>query len=59
MMAMFFAQRVLLNKASFDPAAPSAMQIPSSLKQQVADILLESGMAVLVPIEYGGSAQFD
>lgn len=45
MMAMFFAQRVILGKTSFD-------QIPNVLKSQVAEILIDSGLMDLVPEEY-------
>lgn len=47
MMAMFFAQRVILNKTAFE-------DVPNSLKRDVADILIESGLSYLVPVEYGG-----
>lgn len=47
MMAMFFAQRVILGKCTF-------AQVPDKLKKQVAEVLLDSGLAELVPVEYGG-----
>lgn len=51
MMAMLFAQRVLLEKCTF-------AQVPNKLKQQVADILVdECGMPELVPVEYGGTME--
>ena len=51
MMAMLFAQRVILGKTEFDA-------VPNKLKQQVADILInECGLPELVPAEYGGTAQ--
>lgn len=40
MMAMFFAQRVILGKTTFE-------QVPKALKK---------GVAELVPAEYGGTA---
>ena len=46
MMAMFFAQRVILGKTKFDKA----------LKTKVAEILLDSGLPELVPSEFGGTA---
>ncbi len=50
MMAMLFAQRVILGKTEFDA-------VPSKLKQQVAEILVnECNLPELVPIEYGGTA---
>lgn len=49
MMAMFFAQRVILEKNTFE-------EVPTTLKQGVAEILLESGLDFLVPTEFGGSA---
>lgn len=48
MMAMFFAQRVILGKTDFD-------EVPKALKQSVAEILLDSGLPELVPEEYGGT----
>ena len=43
MMAMFFAQRVILGKTEFD-AVP-----------KVAEILIDSGLPELVPAEFGGT----
>ena len=48
MMAMFFAQRVILGKTEFDA-------VPKALKKQVAEILIDSGLPELVPAEYGGT----
>ena len=49
MMAMLFAQRVILGKCDFDKA-------PAKLKKQVAEILIdECGMPELVPAEFGGT----
>lgn len=50
MMAMFFAQRVILGKTAFE-------DVPNTLKRGCADILLESGLPELVPAEYGGTAE--
>ena len=51
MMAMLFAQRVILGKTEFD-------KVPNKLKTQVADILInECGLPELVPAEYGGTAE--
>ena len=51
MMAMLFAQRVLLEKCTFE-------QVPNKLKQQVADILVnECGTPELVPTQYGGTME--
>lgn len=53
MMAMLFAQRVILGKTEFD-------KVPAKLKKQVADILInECGLPELVPAEYGGTAGKD
>lgn len=50
MMALLLAQRIILGKTTFE-------QVPSTLKPQVADILInECGMPELVPAEYGGTA---
>ena len=49
MMAMLFAQRVILGKTTFE-------EVPAKLKNQVADILInECGLPELVPTEYGGT----
>lgn len=50
MMAMFFAQRVILGKNTFG-------EVPKALKPGCAEILLESGLPELVPVEYGGTAE--
>ena len=50
MMAMFFAQRVILGKNTFD-------EVPKALKPGCAEILRESGLPELVPAEYGGTAE--
>lgn len=50
MMAMLFAQRVILGKTEFDA-------VPAKLKAQVAAILVdECGLPELVPAEFGGAA---
>lgn len=50
MMAMLFAQRVILGKTEFNA-------VPAKLKPQVADILInECGLPELVPAEFGGTA---
>lgn len=43
-MALFFAQRVILGKTRFE-------EVPETLKQQVADILVDSGLPELVTEE--------
>ena len=51
MMAMLFAQRVILGKTEFDA-------VPAKLKAQVAVILIdECGVPELVPEAFGGTAQ--
>ena len=40
MMAMFFAQRVILGKSTF-------AQVPNALKAQVREILIDSGLEEL------------
>lgn len=49
MMAMFFAQRVILGKTTFT-------NVPKALKAGVAEVLIDSGLPELVPTEYGGTA---
>ena len=49
MMAILFAQRVILGKCEFE-------QVPKKLQKQVAEILIdECGMPELVPAEFGGT----
>ena len=48
MMAMFFAQRVILGKTAFD-------KVPKALKKGV-EVLIDSGLPELVPSEFGGTA---
>lgn len=50
MMAMFFAQRVILGKTAF-------AEVPPALKKGTAEVLIESGLPELVPGEFGGSAE--
>ena len=50
MMAMFFAQRVILGKTEFDA-------VPKALKKQVAEILIDSGPPEMVPAEFGGTKE--
>ena len=51
MMALLFAQRVILEKTEFDA-------VPAKLKTQVADVLInECGLPELVPVEFGGTLQ--
>ena len=50
MMAMFFAQRVILGKTEFDA-------VPKALKKQVAEILIVSGLPEMVPAEFGGTKE--
>lgn len=51
MMAMLFAQRVILGKTEFNA-------VPAKLKPQVADILInECGLPELVPAEFGGTME--
>ena len=53
MMAMLFAQRVILGKCEFE-------QVPKKLQKKVAEILVdECGMPELVPAEFGGTADVE
>lgn len=45
MMAMFFAQRIILGKNQFE-------EVPVLLKKDVAEILTDSGLSELVPESY-------
>lgn len=60
MMALFFAQRVILQKCDFkgtnDPDDKN--DVPPALKPAVAGILInECGLPELVPVEYGGTKE--
>jgi hypothetical protein len=49
MMATLFANRIIIGRCTFE-------QVPSKLKKQVAEILVdECGMPELVPAEFGGT----
>lgn len=50
MMAMFFAQRVILGKTAFE-------DVPTALKAGCAEVLIDSGLPELVPEGYGGTAK--
>ena len=53
MMAMLFAQRIILEKCNFE-------QVPRLLKPQVAEILIsECGLPELVPEQYRKSEKAD
>ena len=41
MMAMFFAQRIILGKITFE-------KVPSTLQEEVRTILIESGLEMLI-----------
>ena len=49
MMAMFFAQRVILGKTTL-------ANVPKALKAGVAEVRIDRGLPELVPTEYGGTA---
>lgn len=49
-MAMFFAQRVILGKTAF-------ADVPKALQQGCAEVLIDSGLPELAPVEFGGSAE--
>ena len=56
MMAMFFAQRVILGKSAFNGLPNGATNVvPTTLEVQVADILFDSGLPELVPVRLGGT----
>lgn len=57
MMAMFFAQRVILGKSKFSdlPNGTATNVVPVALEAQVAELILESGLPELVPVRLGGT----
>lgn len=50
MLAMLFATRIINGKSTF-------ADVPAKLKTQVAEVLLDSGLPELVPVEFGGTAE--
>lgn len=50
MMAMFFAQRVILGKTTF-------ADVPKALQAGCAEVLIDSGLPGLVPVEFGGTME--
>ena len=50
MMTMFFAQRVILGKTTFE-------DVPAALKKGCAEILIDSGLPELVPEEFRDKAE--
>lgn len=50
MMAMFFAQRVILGKTAFEA-------VPKALQAGVAEVLADSGLPELVPAGFGGNKE--
>ena len=57
MMAMFFAQRVILGKTDFKAVLRvGTTTVPLALEKAVAEILLDSGLPELVPSSLGGTA---
>lgn len=49
-MTMFFAQRVILGKTAFE-------DVPKALKAGCAEVLIDSGLADLVPAAFGVTGQ--
>lgn len=57
MMAIFFAQRVVLGKADFAAEYGDPKYIPEVLREQVAENLIMSGLEYLVPKSLGGTKE--
>lgn len=57
MMAMFFAQRIILSKSKFVdlPNGTATNVVPTALEAQVAELVLDSGLPELVPVRLGGT----
>lgn len=57
MMAMFFAQRVILGKSAFRDLPNGATNIvPNTLEAQTAQVIInECGLPELVPVRLGGT----
>lgn len=57
MMAMFFAQRVILGKSAFKDLPNGATNIvPDVLEAEVAEDIIDAGLPELVPVRLGGTA---
>lgn len=48
MLAILFASRIINGKSTFS-------DVPAKLKAQVAENLIDGGLAELVPVEFGGT----
>lgn len=48
MLAMLFATRIINGKSTF-------ADVPAKLKAKVAEVLIDSGLPELVPVEFGGT----
>lgn len=56
MMIVFYAQRVIDERSAFEAAdKKDPLFIPTTLRQAVAELLIETGVDFLVPVEYGGT----
>lgn len=55
MMVIFYAQRVVLYKSNFTAQKGDQQYIPPSLREKVAQEVLDAGLPELVPVEYGGT----
>ena len=57
MMAMFFAQRIILGKSRFVdlPNGTATNVVSAALEAQVAELVLDSGLPELVPVRLGGT----
>lgn len=50
MLAILFASRIINDRNTFN-------DVPTKLKEQVAENLLDGGLPELVPVEFGGTMQ--
>lgn len=50
MLAILFASRIINGKSTF-------ADVPTKLKEQVAENLIDGGLPELVPVEFGGTMQ--
>lgn len=58
MMAIFFAQRVILGKSAFKDlpnGSPVNFQVPRALEEGTAEVLIDSGLPEMVPVRLGGT----
>lgn len=55
MLVALFAQRVILGRSNFTAEKGTQEYIPPSLREAVAQEVIDAGLPELAPVEYGGT----